>query len=441
MELLLIYFFSRKIKERTVKFEYNSTPFLIVAVVLWLLGEVGGFFLGLKMLSSGLYGYLLAICGSTLGAFLAYQWVMSLPKRNIDYYDLRQTKKFLEEIAGDSQTEKKNSHKASLRLKNEGSTESKPFFKGFKDKNTELERIVPDPVPHAATSPATSFMAINLTANPESRPVLSPSQTKPAPVQSPIQSPIQSPVQNPYTPLPENLPRRRLEPINPELKFPDSELYPLDKLISSEYGFQTVQDRFYSEHEWFDSFNFKYTNKEIRASLLALERALEADIDSGLPWLLYGRLYDEVYQNYDRALQFCLTGALRCNSYKSALLTEAAEILMLKKKDLPGGFRFFCYAILAVSEASKAWGNPELAGALSQERAFHFIRIYLSVYNFTDYRLYLERNVRFQTGLDQSVIENVLTVFNGSPPAEEIVKLIPQLFPQIIEKLQTLAWI
>jgi hypothetical protein len=468
MELLLIYFFTKKIKERTVKFEYNSTPFIIVAVALWLIGEVGGFFIGLKIFSSGLYGYLLAICGSTLGALLAYQWIKSLPKRNIDYYDLRQTKKFLEEVATDAKKEKKNSPKASLRVKNGSGSESTTFFKAFRTQNTGSDTI-PPAVPPGSTPPVTPIMEEKQTPNMKSVPVLSPERepepvSVPVPASAPVLTPVpasapvltpvpaSAPVLTPVpasapvsTPLPvqqplsENLPRRRREPVNPELKFPESELYSLDKLISAEYGPQTVQDRFYSEHEWFDGFNFKYTNKEVRASLIALAKALEATIDDGLPWLLYGRLYNEVYQDYDKALQFCLTGAWRCNSYKSALLTEAAEILMLGKEDLPGGFRLFCQAILAITEASKAWGDPELAGSLTQERAFHFIRIYLSVYNFTDYRLYLERNVRFQTGLDQSVIERVLKVFNGSAAAEETVKLIPQWFPLIIEKLQTLA--
>jgi hypothetical protein len=538
MELLLIYFFCKKIRERTVKFEYPSTPYIIAAVAIWLIGEVGGFLLGLKLFSSGLYGYLLAICGSTMGAFLVYQWVMRLPKRNIDYFDLRQTKKFLEEVAQDSKDSKeskkskKDNPNASSQAKAEAGSETKPFLQGFHSQNTDAEpESKPESKPksesflqgfrsqNADAEPESKpksesflqgFRSRNADAEPESKPKSesflqgfrsrnadTEPESKPesesflqgfhsqnadaepdtktfftdfrdknvatveteriAPPENPTARHSTSIRETAVTAMPESNPpasqsanfmppaaeniTSRLKPVNPELKFPDSELHPLERLISAEYGFQTVPDRLYSDYEWYDSFNYKYNNHEIRAALIALEKAMDANIDNGLPWLLYGRLYKEEYQNYDKALQFCLTGALRCNSFKVALLTEAAEILLLEKQDLINGFCFFCYAILAITEGSKAWGGPELAGAPIQERAFHIIRIYLSVFNFTDYRLYLERNVRFITRLDQPVIERVLTVFKGSPLTEETVKLIPQLFPLIIEKLQVLAWI
>jgi hypothetical protein len=222
-------------------------------------------------------------------------------------------------------------------------------------------------------------------------------------------------------------------------QFPYGELLSLNELMIGEYGQQTVKDLSIGAYPWFVQFKTKYDNREVKAALMILENVLCEEANNGLIWLLFGVLYKEVHQDYDKALQFCLTGAKRCNLYKISLLTEAAELLLLRKKDLMNAFKFFCMAVIAITEDSKAWGDSNVEGCIAQERAFHFIRVLLTAFNFTDYRLYLERNIRFCTGLDQKLIENVLSLCAESPFRTEIEQLISQRFPLIIEKLQALA--
>ena len=411
MEFILIYFIIKKIESRTKEYEYNSAPHIKLAVLLWLVGEVLGFLIGSKLGFTWPVTYLIAVGCGGLGGFFVFFKVMQLPRRNLDYFDLQQTKAY-------------------------------PYFE------TEPAEAKASTAYQGRSFEAESAPAVTKETMADK------SQTSPEAANRLNQAPIQkaqpefsgnqpSETTNPAAQSVSWQPQAKRERVtaanNRFFKFPYSELFPLEELFSSEYGLQTVKDQPASEFDWFSQFKMRYENREIRAALSVLENALYEDIENGFIWLLYGGIYKDIYQNYEKALQFCLTGAKRCNSYKSALLTEAAEVLLLGMKNVPLSIQFFCYAITVLTEASKAWDHPGATGAITQERAFHYIRIFLTVYNFNDYRMYLERNVRFHTGLDQKLIERVIAICNESSARAEAEVLIRNLFPLIIEKLQALG--
>lgn len=446
MEIILLYFIINKIKIRTKEYEYNSAPHIKLAVILWLMGESVGFLAGMKLFSSWLVIYLMAVACGSLGGFFVFYKVMRLPKRNLDYFDLRQSKvyPYLGEESADTTKQKESEDNdvpfwvAQPQPQSKPQTQSQPQSQPQPQSQSqpsilEPQKAVFNEVPNAVRKDLRN----------ESTPAAF----------SEVQKTGLGVFGEPQPPVKESVPEQSMtfmnrtekteEPIAATktnlFKFPYSELLPLDDLYVSDYGVQTVKDQPVSEFAWFGQFKSRYENREIRLALTVLENALLHNADNGFIWLLYGGLYKDVYQNYEKALQFCLTGAKRSNSYKSALLTEAAEILLLALNNIPLAFKFFCHAVTAITETSKAWGQPGSPGAISQERAFHYIRIFLTVYNFNDYRLYLERNVKFHTGLDQALIERVIALCNESPSRNEVEALIRHLFPLIIEKLQSLG--
>jgi hypothetical protein len=413
MELILI-FLIKKVKAKADELNHNGILYINLLVLLWLAGELLGFFLGSRLVSSGWLIYLIAAsCGAGAG-MLVYCKVMSLEQRTPDYFDLRQSREYPYLNEDPELLSSKAERIEVLKERNKPKAESLPL----------------NPIPQANVVLKANS---NLDQKPEFKPELRPeikSENKPAnKPETAIGFKVQNDAGN----------QSSVATNNNIFQFPYSELLSVNELIVSVYGNQTVKERSIAECKWFDKFKAKYENREIKAALIVLENALYEDPDNGLIWLLFGVLYKDVYRDFNKALQFCLTGAKRCNSYKIALLTEAAELLLFGKKDLVNAFKFFCWAIIAITENSKAWGNPKVDGCIAQERAFHFIRVLLTAFNFNDYRLYLERNIRFSTGMDQTLIENVLAICAESPFRTEIEQQIPQMFPLIIEKLQALG--
>jgi hypothetical protein len=86
---LLIYFIISKIKNRTKEYEYNSSPHIKLAVILWLAGELLGFVIASHLVHNWVIVYLIATSCGAAGGFYVYYKVMKLPKRNMDYFDLR----------------------------------------------------------------------------------------------------------------------------------------------------------------------------------------------------------------------------------------------------------------------------------------------------------------------------------------------------------------
>jgi hypothetical protein len=401
MELILLYLI-KKVKAKTAELDHNDASYINLLVLLWLAGELLGFFLGSKLVSSGWLIYLIAAsCGAVAG-LIVYRKVMSLEQRNPDYFDLRQSKEY-----------------PYLNEEPELLTKKADMLEVLKErKKQKVEPLTPDLTPQA------NFV-IKDNNKRENKPEYKPENK----LETNIGFKAKDETGN-----------EQITATNSNIfQFPYNALLSVNELVVGEYGSQTVKDRSISECKWFDKFKDKYENREIKAALIILENALYEDINNGLIWLLFGVLYKDVYHDFNKALQFCLTGAKRCNFYKIALLTEAAELLLLEKKDILNAFKFFCLAIIAITDDSKAWGNPNTDGCIAQERAFHFVRVVLTAFNFNDYRLYLERNIRFSTGMDQTLIENILAICAESPFRTEIEQQIPQMFPLIIEKLQVLG--
>lgn len=481
MELIAIYFIIQKIKARTEEYEYNCTPHIKLAVILWLAGEILGFLLGsIFFRSMWFLTYLTAVIFSSLGGFFVYYKVMNLPKRNVDYFDLRQTKTYpYLEPEGTGQTQALKPEMTQRIEKpvqrQEPDTREEDFtpfwMTQLNQAQQEKETIatqrftkVQNETQSAPNQPMFAPNAAKGFQTPETKvPEAKPQEPKAPNFPFEEQKTPEYPFQDPKAPesryqepkatefkMPEKLlePKPRFEKkeenisytgTNQGFKFPYNELLPVEDLLVGEFGLQTVKDRPVSDFDWFMNYKAKYDSHEVRGAMVILEKALYQNLDNGFIWLLYGVLYKDVYQNYEKALQFCLTGAKRCNTYKSALLTEAAEILLLGMHNIPASFTFFCHAVKAISEHSKAWGQSGATGAVSQERAFHYMRVLLTIYNFNDYRLYLERNVRFHTGLDQALIERVIALCSESTSRQEVEMVIRHLFPTIIEKMQSLG--
>jgi hypothetical protein len=401
MELIIIYLIT-KIKTKTAEINYSGNKYIILMVMLWLIGELLGFVIGSKLTASGGLIYLItASCGVGAG-LLVYRKAMSLEPQHPDYFDLRQSK-------SDSYREEEAAP----------ATQRSDMVEVLKERKQQIaEPATPDP--------ATPVKTI---VNEERKPDYKPEIKFENKSESNIGFRDQVEVRN----------GRSTATNNNIFQFPYNELLSINELVIGEYGSQTVQDGSIAEFQWFESFKAKYESREVKAALTILEKAISEDRNNGLIWLLFGVLYKDAHHDFDKALQFCLTGAKRCNTYKTALLTEAAELLLLGKKDVLNAFKFFCLAIIVITDGSKAWGNPNANGCIAQERAFHFVRVLLTAFNFTDYRLYLERNIHFSTGMDQTLIENVLALCAESSFHAEIEQLISQMFPLIIEKLQSMA--
>jgi hypothetical protein len=481
MELILIYFFIKvKAKAAEIGQQHKGISYLKSLFLCWLAGELLGAVFGFKLTFSWAFRYLIgSSCGIGAG-WLVYRKIMSLEQRYPDYFDLRQSKTYPDIDAEPELITKKSNPCAELKRNDHLKTKSLPI----------QEPLQSNPNYHQATRPATEpetnpeyTMKIESEMKPEYT-------VKVKPEIKPEYKPEIKPEYKPEIKLglwadyKGNKPRLGAEyhseiPLEPEpepenqaetkphyrpetnigfkiptetaaeeadatigrhiFQFPYSELSSINELVIGEYGHQTVKDHAIANCPWFEKFKAKYENRNFKAAAMILEDTLCEDLNDGLTWLMFGILYKDGYQDFDKALQFCLSGARRCNSYKIALLTEAAELLLIGRKDILNAFKFFCLAIVAITDSSKAWGNSGINGCIAQERAFHFIRVLLTAYNFHDYRLYLERNIQFSTGLDQALIEKVLAIATESPFRTEMEERIPQLFPAIIEKVQALG--
>jgi hypothetical protein len=479
MELLLI-FFIKKIKALTAEVELDSLPRIKLLFLAWLIGEALGLFIASQLFRAGWLIYLVAASGGVSGGLLVYRYVLRFTQRSSDYFDLRSASSypFSLEIAVEKVENKLE------QPENSGAIDTT-----LKTDLTQPEPVMPQPNPRPATqtaetvenklerhetepeNPRDATLKTDLTQPEPVMPQLNPwpanqtavganGQTITSTASEPSNQPTSPPViqltnqtATPAREQSEEQPASNLEsqPQNKTIwestavtnsdifKFPDSELLAINELLNAEFGLQTLKDRPASEYEWFAKFKVKYDNHEISAALLVLENAFSDDADNGLIWLLSGVLYKEGYQNYEKALQFFLSGAKRCERYKTALLTEAGELLLLEKKDIRQAFKIFCLAVLAITDGSKAWDDPASPGALPQERAFQFMRVLLTAYDFQDYRLYLERNVRFHISLEQTLIEKILALCSAPFLTEQMKEVILQMFPLVIEKLQSLA--
>jgi hypothetical protein len=493
MELLLVYYY-KKIKGKTVELNNRGISFINLLFLLWAAGELIGFLLGYKLVSSWALRYLIgSSCGAGAGWFV-YRKALSFERRSPDFFDLRQSKANPDDKRRESITKQAN-RSEDLKASNnswtdsfsvqsglqpifdqnenrqsekrpelrpeqklESSSENKPEVKvrpeqtheswaqekpkvkvrteykpetdvGFR---TPAPKTVAPAVPTTVRTPAPKTVA---PAVPTTARTPDPKTVAPA-------VPTTARTPDPKTVAP-TVPTTVYESVAATNRnifhFPYSELVSINELLVGTYGPQTVNDLSISECQWFGTFKAKYEKQEIKAALMILENALCEDLTNGLIWLLFGVLYKDFYHDYDKALQFCLTGAKRCNTYKTALLTEAGELLLYGKKDLVNAIKFFSLAIVAITDVSRAWGNPNVEGCIAQERAFHFIRVLLTAFNFKDYRLYLERNIQFTTGMDQALIEKVLAICAEFPFRTEIEQQISRMFPLIIEKVQALG--
>jgi hypothetical protein len=501
MELILIYFF-QKVKAKTAELDYDAVRYVWELVLLWATGEVVGFFLAFKFTGSWWLRYLIGVGCGFIPGWLVYLRVLGLESQSPDYFDLGSSASFPyvderpEPVAKKSEQLEVSQGKNDLRSEPVGAEPAlsstgiglyQPKYKPsesraeFRPENSAEFRpesraeFRPEsraefrPESRAEFRPENSaefrpenraeFRPENRAEfRPESRAEFRPENR----AEFRPENRAEFRPENSAEFRPEFITQNNMETSQPRtsvsfktpvetgnepndsanrnfFQFPYGELLSLNELMIGEYGRQTVKDLSIGAYPWFVQFKTKYDNREVKAALMILENVLCEEANNGLIWLLFGVLYKEVLQDYDKALQFCLTGAKRCNLYKISLLTEAAELLLLGKKDLMNAFKFFCMAVIAITEDSKAWGDSNVEGCIAQERAFHFIRVLLTAFNFTDYRLYLERNISFCTGLDQKLIENVLSLCAESPFRTEIEQLISQRFPLIIEKLQALA--
>jgi hypothetical protein len=485
MELILIYFY-QKVKAKTAELDYKANRYVWGLVLLWAVGETAGLLVACKFFEAWWLRYLIgAGCGFIPG-WLVYRKVLGLEPQSPEYFDLGSTAAFSYLDEQPEPITEKSGRSEAFKEKNDAmrqaaQTEPTPPSNGIGFNHPEFKpdyrpeykadirpKVITETNPETLRSRAPTGFERFETFKEKNDAMRQPAQTEPTPPSNDIgfnhpefkpdyrpeykadirpevitetnPGTLRSRTPSGFKTTPVETGNGSYDGINRNFfQFPYGELLSLNELIIGEYGQQTVKDFSIAACPWFDQFKAKYENREIKAALMILENMLCEEANSGLIWLLFGILYKDVYQDYDKALQFCLTGAKRCNSYKITLLTEAAELLLLGKKDLVNAFKFFSMAVIAITEESKAWGDPNIDGCIAQERAFHFIRVLLTAFNFTDYRLYLERNIRFSTGLDQKLIENVLSLCAESPFRTEIEQMISRIFPLIIEKLQALA--
>jgi hypothetical protein len=429
MELLLI-FFIKKIKALTAEVGLDSVPRIKLLVLAWLIGEALGFFIAAQLSRAGWLIYLVAASSGVFGGLLVYRYVLRLTQRSPDYFDLRSASSYPFSPETAVETVENNLERQETTPENPGRI-AVTLKADLTQQESVMLKLPPRSVNQTASGP--NDQTITPTASQSSNQPANPPIIQPTNQTATLASNLKFQPQNEVAWEPTAVTNNHI------FKSPSSELLSVNELLIAEFGLQTVKDRPASEYEWFEKFKVNYDNREIRAALLVLEDAFSDDADNGLIWLLYGILYKEVDQNHEKALQFFLSGAKQCDCYKTALLTEAGELLLLEMKDVPQAFKIFCLAVLAVTDNSKAWDDPASPGAFPQERAFQFVRILLTAFNFNDYRLYLERNVRFHISLEQTLIEKILSLCSAPLLNGEMEGVISQMFPLVIEKLQSLA--
>ncbi|UII29280.1 hypothetical protein LVD15_12880 [Fulvivirga maritima] len=73
LEIFAIIFICRKNSEIVKNKGLKPTKYIIFTVVLWILFEVLGMFLGMIVVQNSAAGYIFALLGAALGGFIAYQ--------------------------------------------------------------------------------------------------------------------------------------------------------------------------------------------------------------------------------------------------------------------------------------------------------------------------------------------------------------------------------
>ncbi|MBL3656516.1 hypothetical protein [Fulvivirga sediminis] len=73
LEIFAIIFICRKNSEIVKNKGLKPTKYIIFTVVLWILFEIIGMFLGMIVVQDSVAGYIFALIGAALGGFIAYQ--------------------------------------------------------------------------------------------------------------------------------------------------------------------------------------------------------------------------------------------------------------------------------------------------------------------------------------------------------------------------------
>jgi len=209
----------------------------------------------------------------------------------------------------------------------------------------------------------------------------------------------------------------------------------IEALLKYDYGCQTIIAPDALTYEWYKKFNKCKQDEDFSTAINILEIAIQNDTDNGLPWIQLGFLFEDIFEDNEAALQLYLTGAKKCDSYRTYNLQASAEILLLKFFDIPNSLLFFLKTILSISKDTKRFGVKHIQNLnTSQERAFQFTKLFLKKYSYHEYYQILY-DIKLATCLNDDYIKKIETILISDKSEQITRNIIDEVFPKVINHL------